>query len=315
MISEEIIFTNKTVQLAGTLYKPETQMAQPAMVVLHAANGGTRQFPFYQHLVTHLPASGISVLLFDRRGACRSSGDFETASFETLAEDGNAAVDYLRSRDDIDRQRIGLYGISQGAWIAPLVIGLRSDIAFLILVSACGVSPAKQMDYGAAYTLRQQGFTENNIAQAIALRNHVNEYYRGHISRKVVSAELDHAQSVSWFEEAYIHPSEHLPEDITTDKWWYELDYDPLPIWKQVQQPTLFLFAEDDRWVPVAESISNYKQATAHLKDVTMMQIKGTDHLMYKTRDQKVESISEEYIDTMMVWLRNTLNKIQKKPQ
>src|SRR6185369_8798398 len=153
MIAEEIVFTNETVQLAGTLYKPETSMAHPALVVLHAASGETREFPFYQHLVTQLPARGIAVLLFDRRGSGRSSGDFETVSFETLATDGSAAVEYLRSRDDIDKGRIGLYGISQGGWIAPLVIGLRSDIAFLIIVSGCGVSPAEQMDYGAAYNL------------------------------------------------------------------------------------------------------------------------------------------------------------------
>jgi uncharacterized protein len=303
MVTEEVVFTNETVQLAGTLYKPDTQTTYPALVVLHAANGGTRQFPFYQHLVTYLPACGIAVLLFDRRGSGHSSGDFETASFETLAEDGNAAVNYLRTRNDINKKQIGLYGISQGGWIAPLVVGLRSDIAFLIIVSGCGVSPAKQMDYGATYTLRQQGFTENTIAQAIALRNRVNEYYRGHISREVISAELDSAQSESWFQGAYINSSKDLPEDVTKGKWWHELDYDPLLIWKQIQPPTLFLFAEDDRWVPVVESTSKLEKATAHLKDSAIIQIKGTDHLMYKTRDKKAETISEEYVETMVAWL------------
>lgn len=303
MVAEEVIFTNETVQLAGTLYKPDTQTKYPALVVLHAANGGTRQFPFYQHLVTHLPACGIAVLLFDRRGSGHSSGDFKTASFETLAEDGNAAVNYLRTRDDINKKQIGLYGISQGGWIAPLVVGLRSDITFLIVVSGCGVSPAKQMDYGATYTLRQQGFTENTVAKAIALRNRVNEYYRGHISREVISAELDSAQSEPWFQEAYINSSKNLPEDVTKNKWWQELDYDPLLIWKQIQPPTLFLFAEDDQWVPVAESTSKLEKATAHLKDVAIIQIKGTDHLMYKTSDKKAEIISEEYVETMVAWL------------
>jgi alpha/beta superfamily hydrolase len=303
MIEEEVIFTNQTVQLAGTLYKPETETAYPTLVVLHAANGGTRQFPLYQHLAAHLPACGMAVLLFDRRGSGHSSGDFETASFEVLAEDCNAAVDYLHSRDDIDKKRIGLYGISQGGWIAPLVVGLRTDIAFLIIVSGCGVSPARQMDYGAAYTLRQQGFSEKTIAQAIALRNRINEYYRGHISREVVSAELDSVQSEPWFPEAYINPSKDLPEDVTKDKQWYELDYDPIPIWKQIRLPTLFLFAEDDRWVPVVESISKLELATVHLNDAKIIQIKGTDHLMYMTHDKKGETISGEYTETMVAWL------------
>ena len=304
MVAEEVAFANETVQLAGTLYKPDTRTKYPSLVVLHSANGGTRQFPFYQHLVTHLPASGMAVLLFDRRGSGRSSGDFETASFETLAKDGSAAIAYLRSRDDIAEQQIGLYGISQGGWIAPLVVGMRSDIAFLVIVSGCGVSPARQMDYGATYNLRQQGFTEHTIAQAIALRNRVNEYYRGHISREVLSTELDRAQSEPWFQAAYLNPSQGLPEDVTKKKWWYELDYEPLAIWQQIQQPTLFLFAEADQWVPVAESMAKFRRATAHLKDVKMIQIQDTDHLMYRTRGQKAESISEEYLDTMITWIK-----------
>ena len=81
------------------------------------------------------------------------------------------------------------------------------------------------------------------------------------------------------------------------------LDYDPLLIWKQIQPPTLFLFAEDDQWVPVAESTSKLEKATAHLKDLAIIQIKETDHLMYKTSDKKAEIISEEYVETMVAWL------------
>lgn len=303
MVLEEVVFANKAVLLAGTLYKPDTQNPSPALVVLHAANAGTRQSSFYQHLVEHLPAQGIAVLLYDRRGSGRSSGDFETASFETLAEDGSAAVDYLCSREDIDKKRIGLYGISQGGWIAPLVVGLRSDIAFLIVVSGCAVSPADQMDYGAAFTLRQHGFTNDTIALAIALRQRVNEYYRGHISREAISADLDRAGAEPWFQYAYLSSSIGLPIEVANSKWWHELDYDPLPIWKQLQLPILFLFAEEDRWVPVAESIYNLEQVTTHIKDVTITPIKGTDHLMYETSDQQNETISEDYLETLVAWL------------
>jgi len=277
------------------------------MVVLHAANGGTRQFTFYQHLTTQLPARGVAVLVFDRRGSGHSSGDFETASFETLARDGSAAVDYLRSRDDIDKERMGMYGISQGGWIAPLAAARRPDIAFLIIVSGCGVSPAKQMDYGASYTLRQAGFPEDVIARAIALRNRVNQYYRGHTPREMVAADLDRAQNEPWFQFAYLGGSENLPEDVTKDKWWYELDYDPLPIWQQIQQPTLFLFAEQDQWVPIAESMSSLGLATAHLKDVTMAQIEGTDHLMGQINSQETAYVSEGYIEMMVAWLTKRL--------
>lgn len=277
------------------------------MVVLHSADGGTRQYSFYQNLAERLPVQGIAVLLFDRRGSGNSGGEFSTASFDTLAEDGAAAVDYLRTRSDIDKEQIGLYGISQGGWIAPLVAGLRPEIAFLIIVSGCGVSPAEQMNYGVRYSLRQAGFSENVIERAVGLRNSVNAYYRGYIPRSAAAAELDRAQNEAWFPLTYLGRSERLPEDVTKSKWWYELDYDPLPIWQQIASPVLFLFAEDDQWVPIAESMSNYCLATAHITDVTMAQIEGANHLMSRVNHPEPLLISGDYFEKMLAWLTKRL--------
>ena len=66
------------------------------------------------------------------------------------------------------------------------------------------MSPAEQMNYAAGYTLRKGGFPEQVIDRAIALRNQVNEYYRGHVAREVVQAEVTHARGEAWFPEAYI---------------------------------------------------------------------------------------------------------------
>ncbi|HET7375914.1 MAG TPA: alpha/beta fold hydrolase, partial [Anaerolineae bacterium] len=116
MIAEDVNFANGEIRLTGTLYRPTGTGPFPVMVVLHAATGGTRHYPFYQHLKTVLPANGCAVLIFDRRGSGESTGNFATASFDDLATDGLAAFGYLLTRDDVDHKRIGLYGISQGAW-------------------------------------------------------------------------------------------------------------------------------------------------------------------------------------------------------
>lgn len=312
MVAEEVVFSNHSLQLAGTLYQPDAEAPSPALVVLHAASGGTRQYPFYQHLTTRLPAQGIAVLLYDRQGSGQSDGDFETASFASLAEDGIAAVDYLRSRKDIDQERIGMYGISQGGWLAPIAAARKPDIAWLIIVSGCGVSPAQQMDYAAAFSLRQAGFSEEVVVQAIALRHQVNAYYRGKIPREIVRADIARVQEKPWFQYAYIGSSENLPQDVTHSKWYYELDYDPRPVWSQLHQPVLFIFAEQDRWVPLPESISNYRLATAHLKDVTLAQIEGTDHLMGEGNGEESAHVSERYIEMMTTWLAQRVGWGQK---
>src|SRR5688572_20365456 len=56
--SEDVSFSNGEIKLSGTLYRPTRLGRHPAIVVLHAANGGARDFHAYQHLATTLPAAG-----------------------------------------------------------------------------------------------------------------------------------------------------------------------------------------------------------------------------------------------------------------
>jgi pimeloyl-ACP methyl ester carboxylesterase len=82
--------------------------------------------------------------------------------------------------------------------------------------------------------------------------------------------------------------------------------YEPLGVWKKVAQPALFLFAEVDEWVPIEQSMINYRKATAHLNDVTHKQIPGTDHL----RRNQAGEISREYLNVLFDWLKSRLTII-----
>ncbi len=309
MSAEPVSFFSQNIKLVGTLFKPDTDKTYPAVVVVHTASGGEQADPFYDHLKSELPKHGIAVLVFDRRGSGNSQGDFETADFDTLADDVVSAVEYLASRADIEKSKIGLHGTSQGAWIAPIASVKKPEIACVVAVSASGVTPADQMDYGVAFHLQQDGFDSSMIDKAIELRTLVNRYFRGHLPREQVAAELARYESEPWFEKGYLYPSEELPVDITQAKWHYEMDYEPLSIWKKVKQPSLLLFAETDEWVPVETSMKNYKDATAHMKDVTIRQMSGTDHLMSISGDENVLDISQEYLKALVDWLTSRLNR------
>ena len=307
MIFENVSFSNQNIKLEGTLYRPERQPPYPVIVVLHPASGGQRTDRFYDHLKSELPKQGTAVLIFDRRGSGGSQGDFETASFDDLAEDGLAAVEYLASRPDIDPTKIGLHGTSQGAWIAPLVAARKLEIACIVAVSACGVTPAEQMDYGVAFHLEAEGFDSSVIDKVMELRKLVNEYFRGNITREQAAVQLRRYEHEPWFEKGYLFSSAELPFDITQSKWHFEMDYEPLSIWKQITQPALFLFAETDEWVPIQASMENYKSATSHMQDVNFKQIQGTNHLMSISRDHDTLEISPEYLSVLLEWLGSHL--------
>ena len=306
-MKEEIIFRNGDVLLKGALTRPDIDNACPVVIVTHTFNAGIRDFGVYQHLTRLLPPQGIAVFLYDRRGSGESSGDFETATFFDLAADARAALDHLKSRSDIDSKRIGVWGISQGGWIAPLTASISVEVAFVIAVSAVSVSPAEQMNYSAEYELREKGFSEKSIRQMLEVRALVNEYFHGTADRTKVQEKLDVFREEAWFPFAYLDGD--LPEDSTVEKWHQEMDFDPLPIIQKVDVPVLLLYGEQDPWVPIPKSIAVWKEYGPD--DLTVHQIKDANHFMISIAHSGIRGDEgpqvEEYSTILTQWLEQRL--------
>ncbi|MFH0812910.1 MAG: alpha/beta hydrolase [Pseudomonadota bacterium] len=75
----------------------------------------------------YLNEAGYSVLLYDSRGRGKSEGDTITLGAKELW-DIEAAVDYLKTRTDVDLTRIGVQGSSLGAASAILAAAKRQEI-------------------------------------------------------------------------------------------------------------------------------------------------------------------------------------------
>lgn len=216
----EISFKNRTQDLAlgGLLFVPEGDGPFPAAVVIHGSGTSRRDNGWYLTLTKHLQDSGIAVLLPDKRGSEQSEGDWRASSFEDLATDTVAAIDYLRAQQDIPLSGIGVIGMSQGGWIAPLVAKQVNDLAFLVSMVGPMVTPREQLLYEENYNLRQLGFLPG-ISNVLAY---------------VGSANVRHLAQPQLYELI--------------------VDYDPLPYWQDVSIDSLVLFGADDTNVPSAES-------------------------------------------------------------
>ena len=77
--------------------------------------------PAHPQRASALAREDFGVLLFDYRGYAGQDG---TPSEDGLAADARAALEHVRSRPDVDPQRIAYYGESLGAAVA---IGLAFD--------------------------------------------------------------------------------------------------------------------------------------------------------------------------------------------
>ena len=140
--SEDITFENKKagVSLAGTLTLPKKDGVFPVVILISGSGPQNRDEELLGHkpflvLSDFLTKNGIAVLRFDDRGTGKSSGDFKEATTFDFAKDVEYAIEYLQKRKEINKDKIGLIGHSEGGIIAPIIASENEDIDFIVLMA------------------------------------------------------------------------------------------------------------------------------------------------------------------------------------
>jgi uncharacterized protein len=138
----DVTFESRGAKLSGTLRLPAPEGRHPAVVWVHGSGReqGDAVAPYY----TALLDPRFAVLSYDKRGVGRSEGECCPRDFDLLADDVLAAVDALRSRDEIDDDAIGLLGLSQGGWIIPVAATKSDDVSFAVILSGSAVSVGEE---------------------------------------------------------------------------------------------------------------------------------------------------------------------------
>jgi len=146
-LSEEVMFQNGDVSLSGTLTIPRgADKRRPAALLISGSGSQDRDgnpgvFSFYKLIAEKLSVNGVAVLRHDDRGVGKSAMPKTPTSYRDLVNDSKAAVQYLRSRSDIDPDRIALIGHSEGGTTATTIASEDSKIAAIsLLAGAIGVN-------------------------------------------------------------------------------------------------------------------------------------------------------------------------------
>ena len=143
---ENVIFNNKeaSISLSGTFTRPTKKGKYPVVILISGSGKHDRDGSMVKHkpflvLSDYLTRNNIAVLRYDDRGFGKSTGDFSKATTADFAQDVLSAVNYLKSRKDIDAKHIGLIGHSEGGIIAPLATNQSSDISFIVNLAGTGI--------------------------------------------------------------------------------------------------------------------------------------------------------------------------------
>ena len=254
--AEEVSFTGPGgITLGGTLTKPAHGSGRlPAAITITGSGQEDRDeyFPIaggvrlFRQVADTLSRVGIAVLRLDDRGLGASGGVFATSTTADFADDIRAAVAYLRSRPDIDPERIALIGHSEGGIIAPMVAATDSRLRAIVTLGGPG-------DKMIEMSMAQNRWT------------------------------LEHTPSVSAAQRdslLVVIRASLAPEKQTSPMVKFWMSYDPAPAARQVKAATLILQGETDRQVPMenAEKLAARLRAGGNT-DVTVRIFPATDHL------------------------------------
>jgi uncharacterized protein len=129
---ESVVFPGENgLRLHGWFF-PAVGRAQGTVVHFH---GNAGNITGHFEAVAWLPAAGWNVFCFDYRGYGRSQGTVTRAG---TVSDGHAAIDYVRSRQDVDGDHIVVFGQSLGGAVGIVVAAEQPEIRGLAAEGAFG---------------------------------------------------------------------------------------------------------------------------------------------------------------------------------
>jgi pimeloyl-ACP methyl ester carboxylesterase len=313
--TETVSIQSGDVRLAGTVTSPRSRGRHPAIVLLHGGGAQTRDFFWVTHFFAR---RGFAVLAYDKRGAGESTGDWRTASASDLAGDALAAVAFLRARNDIRTDRIGLYGSSAGGWPAPLAASRAPDrIAFVIARSASALPERENLIYEVEGDLRSAAYGDDVVARVRGLyEQDIAVVDANGAGWDELAAAYRAASSEPWFELSRL-PRNLLPQ--TPENEARIADYiagqrrnliDPPALWGQLRMPVLVQIGGRDRYVPGPDSAERIRQALRGNADATVTLYPTGDHPMFESatgypRDiRNVTRYTEGYLTDLDRFLR-----------
>lgn len=299
--SELVFFENpkaENIKLAGTLTLPKDVKKPPVAILISGSGPQNRDEELMGHkpflvLADYLTRNGIAVLRYDDRGTAESTGDFNIATTFDFASDAEAAMRYLKTRKDINPNKIGLIGHSEGGLIAALVAAQYKNVAFIIMLAGTGVNGRAVLESQSWEIAKQMGASEETLKFNKAftstaydvLMTEKNEN-KNEIEPKIKTAlknfktdlETKNSPYAMYVSDALI---ERLVNQITSPWFINFIKIEPKDYLEKTTCPVLALNGSKDLQVLAKLNLEAIESAliTAGNKDITLKELEGLNHL------------------------------------
>ncbi|MBB5938778.1 alpha/beta hydrolase family protein [Streptomyces zagrosensis] len=301
----EVTFANGAMTLAGSVMYPRTSEARVPGVVLIGGSGAADRhndgylLPVRQRLVD----AGLAVLAYDKRGVGSSTGDWRKATLGDLAKDAAAALEFLCRQPDVHADAVGLFGHSEGGWVALRAGAGRDDLAWVITSGCPGVSPAEQERYELAsllHTTHPNPPPQQALDERLALYDSLVRAGRRGADFAEVTRLIESAGNPSWVAGLWGRMDECLWELLKRKQ-----DHDPIRDALRLRCRHLAVFGAADPVVPVTKSIRTFTAAVGSvdrhpLATLTVEVFPEADH---RVQVKGGSQFAPGYLSTVVRWI------------
>lgn len=321
---EEVEYINPQsgLKLAGTLTLPENAKSCTSVILISGSGAQDRDETIYGHkpffvIADFLTRKGIAVLRVDDRGVGGSEGNTQNATSEDFAGDVLAGLEFLKTKKEIDQNKIGLIGHSEGGIIAPMVANSSNNIAFIVLLAGPGIRGEQIIIKQVELLNRAAGLTEDQVTQKLNLQKSIFEIL---LNEKDTTNQLERLQQV-FSNGTYETMSDDQKKIINANlnalktKWFqFFLTYDPYPALAKLKCPVLALNGSKDLQVPPAENLAAIEKALNEggNKNFNTMKLENLNHLFQTCETGAVaeygqieETISIGVLEILTDWIKN----------
>ena len=300
--SEDITFENKKVgiSLAGTLTLPKKEGVFPVVILITGSGPQNRDEELLGHkpflvLSDFLTKNGIAVLRYDDRGTALSKGDFNAATSADFATDVESAITFLKTRKEINKQKIGLIGHSEGGLIAPMVASRSKDVDFIILLAGTGIKGDQILLLQQKLIGKASGINEVDLQKNELTNRKAFEIVNKSKSIKQLDIELTYFLKQSLVD----NPTALKPQGMSDDDFvklqvnqianpWMQffIKYNPSPALEKVKCPVLAINGAKDLQVPAKENLEAIKKALLKggNNKVTLKELPNLNHLFQECK-------------------------------
>ncbi|MGW5384553.1 alpha/beta hydrolase family protein [Nocardia sp. NPDC003963] len=312
-LSEDVSYPSGNITVTGTLTRPvDAAGPLPTVVLIGGSGPQDRNEEIAGHqpfllLADTLTRAGYAVLRTDDRGVGGTGGNLNQANYADLAGDIEAGLRFLRTRPDIDPDRIGLLGHSEGGYLAPLVAARpENGIAFTILMAAPAVPGTDIVLAQGRRTFIEAGATPDQLDRHLGfLRDWTAALRAGQLTKAARLSET--------YNRTLPAALRTTSEELTGQNTPYMaalVSYDPAPALSALRIPVLAFFGSKDVQVPPAQNEQPMRDLLGADPEATVTVLPGLNHLMQPAGTglpaeyESIETtIDPAALDTVTGWL------------